>query len=180
MTPKDEVKKYELMLIFSGNLPERDFEKELSDTRTFLKENTNGFFYEETWGRRDFFYSVKRQRAGYYVFFDFEADPKNLSEIRTSLVLNPVILRHLLMVLPLQYDPLRYKTEMLPDEKIAGAEPHKREKAKGRVSYDVESRETLKPEILQPALPGKKEEEQLTAVEKKLEEILENPDIDIR
>lgn len=175
-----ELKKYELMVIFSGEMPETEYEKQLTELRGFLKENTAGIFYEDTWGRRDLSYKIKKQRTGYYVIFDFNAAPAALAEIGTTVKLNNAVLRSLLLALPENYESGRYKSEMLPEEK---REPSKRkgpmrmrpgEVAADKVPHARKEEESVK--IISP----KEQEEKLKNVEKKLEEILENPDIDIR
>lgn len=175
-TTPSELKKYELMLIVSGELPEAQFEKELSELRKLLQENTKGISSEDLWGKRDMAYRVKQQWRGYYAVFDFTAAPEAIAELRANIKLNPVVLRHLLISLPEDFDASKYKDFMLPEEKPA-QEPRRR-------SVPLRSA-SPRPVVVEkssekPVLAGKEEEEQLKTVEKKLEKILENPDIDIK
>ena len=179
-TTQDGFRQYELMLILSGELTEGEFEKELSEIRKMVKESTKGISYEDLWGKRDLAFKIKKDRRGYYVIFNFAAEPKAISEMRTTIKLNPVVLRHLLITLPDGYETGHYNDEVIPVEK---KEDDNRKRARygneeeraprGKAAPHKEASE-------KPKLAGKDEEEQLKTVEKKLEKILANPDIDIR
>lgn len=175
-TITSELKKYELMLIVSGELPEAQFEKELSELRKLLQENTKGISSEDLWGKRDMAYRVKKQSRGYYVVFDFTAAPDAIAELRGNIKLNPVVLRHLLISLPEDFDASKYKDFMLPEEK-----PAQESRRRSTPLRSVPPRPAVAEKSAEkPTVAGKEEEEQLKTVEKKLEKILENPDIDIK
>lgn len=176
-----ELRKYELMLIFSGEIPEADFEKELTDVRKLLQENTKGISYEDNWGRRDFAYRMKKQPRGYYVVFNFNAAPEQILELRSNIKLNQKVLRHMMLLLPDDYEPGRYKEEILEAEKFASEEKNKKRTLRPPTILAPQPRATVeeKPSP-KPILAGKEEEEKLKTVEKKLEEILDNPDIEIK
>lgn len=182
-TQSNDLRLYELMVILSGNLTESDFEKELGGIKKMLKEYAKAVTYEDIWGRRDFTYRLKRQNHGYYAIFDFNATPESLAELRMSVKLHPHVLRHLLISLPENYEPGKYKTVSLPVEK-----PAEEKKKHVKRVVPVELERTAAPaapaaapeEAKKTVVAGKEEEEKLKKVEKKLEEILENPDIEIR
>src|SRR3989338_1261819 len=82
-----------------------------------VKESTKGISYEDLWGKRDLAFKIKKDRRGYYVIFNFAAEPKAISEMRTAIKLNPVVLRHLLITLPDGYETGHYNDEVIPVEK---------------------------------------------------------------
>lgn len=187
MTETIDVRKYELMLIFSGDLPEADFAKELDEMRKMLKENTKAITFEDSWGRRDFAYRIKKQKRGYYVVFDFAATPESLIELKMNVKLNSQVLRYLLIAVPEDYQPVRYKEK----EDVSIKEPFSEKKKKTRqkaVDKIIEEKPQpvaqmeakIPPVAEMPIVAGKEEEEKLKSVEKKLEQILENPDIEIK
>lgn len=181
ITTSNDLRRYELMLILSGDLTEGDFAKELDEIRKSLKENTKAITYEDVWGRRELSYRFKKQKAGYYAIFNFNALPESLIELRMSMKLNPHILRHLLITLPENYVAGKYKEAVLPIEKPAMAE--KKPYAKKVVPVELErtaAAVSVPEEVKKPVIAGKEDEEKLKKVEKKLEEILENPDIEIK
>lgn len=167
------------MLIISGELPEVQLEKELTEIRKTLQENTKGISHEEMWGRKDMAYRVKKQWRGYYAVFDFTAAPESIAELRTNIKLNPVVLRYLFISLPEDYDHAKYKDYMLPQAKPA-EETRKYASRLSTAPRAAKALETPKESLPKPTVAGKEEEEQLKTVEKKLEQILENPDIDIK
>ncbi|MEK9133111.1 MAG: 30S ribosomal protein S6 [Patescibacteria group bacterium] len=181
-----DLRKYELMVIISGEMTDTEFEKQLGELRRMLQEDTAGIAYEDNWGKRDMTYRIKKQWRGFYVVFNFNAAPPSILEVRTSLKLNPVVLRHLLITVPEDYEPGRYKDQVLREEPVE--EERKFDKQKQALPRrDSEVKKVVVEEApvatttAKPTLPTRKEEEeQLKTVEKKLEKILENPDIDIR
>lgn len=179
-TTQDGFRQYELMVIISGELTDGEFEKELGEIRKLLKESTKGISYEDLWGKRDLAFKIKKDRRGYYVVFNFAAEPKAISEMRTTMKLNPVVLRHLIVTLPDGYLPGHHNDEVIPLEK---KDDDNRKRARYGNEEERAPRGGAAPHrdaTEKPKLAGKDEEEQLKTVEKKLEKILANPDIDIR
>lgn len=168
-------------------MPEGDFEKELTELRKLIQDSTKGISHEDNWGKKDFAYSIKKQARGHYVVFTFNATPDEIAELRANVKLDQNILRHMLITIPDDYDPARYKTEMLrQEEKSESDEGGRRRPIRPKASSPVSSLRTPeKPPMvktdssMKPTLAGKDEEEQLKTVSKKLDEILENPDINI-
>lgn len=183
MPNTEDINRYELMVILSGELTEVDFEKELSEIRRMLQENTKGITYEDLWGRRDLTYRIKKQRRGYYVVFDFNAAASSVAEVRAGIKLNQAVLRHLLIALPYNYEAGRYKEQILREDSAEEEKKPRRPLVKAvretpQVEAAKEPAAVLAEPAIKPVLAGKEEEEQLKTVEKKLEKILENPDID--
>ena len=179
-TSTAELRKYELMVIFSGNLLEMDFLKELDELRKMLKESTKGVSHEENWGRRDLAYRVRKQKVGYYAVFNFSAEASAITELRNTIKLNPQVLRHLILILPQDFDPGRYKDFMLREEKSAGSDDRRGRAASLRPLPQEAPAAKSSEEMKKPKLAGKEEEAHLKMVEKKLEDILDNPDLDIK
>lgn len=172
MTEVQDLKRYELMLILSGDMPEKEFFDAVEKIKQMLAENTKGIAYEDIWGKRELVYKIKRHRFGYYVIFNFDADPKNVAEIKMNVKLNPHVLRHLVLLPPEGYDPARYKSEILKEEQSEEDRAKKFKKAVVKEESIIEEKK--------PSLATKQEEEELEAVTKKLDKILENPDIEIK
>ena len=183
-TVPTELRKYELMLIVSGDMSETDFEKELDEVRKLLQEHTKGISFEDKWGCRDLAYKIKKQARGYYVVFNFTASPQDIFEMRANIKINPRVLRHLITTVPENYEPGRYKEEAPPVKKFyRETKPEKTFVRFPAVEFPVVEKvgvlEVIE-EAKKPTVAGKEEEDQLKTVEKKLEKILENPDIDVK
>lgn len=188
--PAQEIRKYELMVIFSGDLSEADLAKEIDELRKTLKEDTQGVTYEDSWGKRDLAYKIKKQSRGYYVVFNFAATPGAILELRTGVKLNQHVLRHLLVAVADDYEPGRQDKDFLRLDESMERKPRMQSVSSGgrRVESVREVKKTIVEEEKEaeekprkkPVIAGKEEEDQLKTVEKRLEKILENPDIDIR
>lgn len=171
------LRKYELLVIMSGDMTETDFGKETDEIRKLLKESSAVILFEESWGKKEMTYKIKRQKAGYYVVFDFEADPTAILEMRNTVKLNPHVLRHLLISLPNNYVSGSYKKEVVFQDE------NKEEESVRKPVASMSAERPSRPASIsmeKQIVAGKKEEEQLKKVEKKLEEILDNPDINIK
>lgn len=180
-----ELRKYELMVIFSGELVEKDFEDELTELRKLLQDNTNGITYEDSWGKRELVTRIKKNKHGYYVFFNFTTTPANIKELSDPLKLNQKIIRTLLIVVPDNYEPGRYNEVVLPaevkeEEKKPARSVARRTSAVAPTPTRASATEFDQPEEKLTRVAGKEEEEALAGVEKKLEDILDNPDIDVK
>lgn len=119
-------------------------------------------------------YRIKKQKRGYYVVFNFNAEPTVVSELKANIKINPYVLRYLVIVLPENYESGKYKEQLFQERKP------REEKEKVSAVEPTVSKEEIKLDSSKPVFAGKKEEEQLANVEKKLEKILENPDIEIK
>ena len=177
-----QVRKYELMVIISGELTEKEQEHEVAEVKKILAEHTRNIFHEESWGRRDLSYKIRRQGRGYYVIFDFEAVPESVKELSMNVKLHPTILRHMIVALADQYQPNSYREIIL--QKLQQQQSRKPTEVKRDVPAEA---------VRQPSVDGAPPQQQsapleseieaqakLKKVEKKLEQILENPDIDVR
>ena len=53
----------------------------------------------DEWGKRALAYEVKKQREGYYVVVDFQADPTQISELDRVIKIHEEIIRHIIVKL---------------------------------------------------------------------------------
>lgn len=159
---------YELMVIVSGELTEKEFEKELAEVRGMVTEAASTIDYEESWGKRDLAFKIKRQSRGYYVIFDFHAEPKQIKELSQNVKLQPMVLRLLLTQLPEDYTPGAYKTAMVNRRKVEEDE----------AAHEKHVKATAVHEVVRPVA---KVEEPMEMAPKKprksVDDIVENPDI---
>lgn len=173
----DEARKYELMLIISGDIPESQLEKEVGEIKKLLQESTKGITHEDNWGLKNFAFRFRKQNRGYYIVFNFDAGPQAISEMRVAIRLNPVILRHMLITVPDSYQPGHHEDPVIFRDEKKAEESSSSSRGRGGKRMDSD-RERMPAKA--PVVVGKQEEEQLKTVEKKLEKILENPDLDLK
>lgn len=173
------VKRYELLLIFRPDISEDERVRALKELKEQIQAHTKGVFFEDSWGLRRFAFRIKKYDDGYYTVLYFEGPTSAVFEIRQSVKLHPTVLRHLLIILPEKYD-----VKSLHDiELMQPARVEKKEKSR-RPTVEKHGLKQVVQEIMEGTpeeklLQGKTEEEKLKAVDKTLESILENPDINI-
>lgn len=101
---ESENSNYELMVIVDSGIGEAAVEKRLESIRK--KINKFGkIFFEDLWGERDLGYTMNGHERGHYAVFDFTFEPEKLKEFETGLRLEPEVIRHLIIRLPLKYEP---------------------------------------------------------------------------
>lgn len=85
--------KYALTLVVKPDMDEKARKEFLDDVKTKL----GSIGKEEAWGMRDLAYPIKHQTKGFYVHFEFEAEPSKAPELDKYLKLEENLLRYLLV-----------------------------------------------------------------------------------
>ncbi|HXG17879.1 MAG TPA: 30S ribosomal protein S6 [Methylomirabilota bacterium] len=89
---------YETLCVFHPELPESRV-KELAAWMQKLVENGQGSVLKvEEWGMRDLSYRIKKQRRGYFVRLEYDAEPAALKELERNLRLSEDVLRFISVV----------------------------------------------------------------------------------
>lgn len=95
------MRKYEIMYILKADLDEAGRSEAMNKLHGILEANgakiTN---VSESMGLRDLAYPIKKEVKGYYVVIKVEAEKKALDEFNRLTKINPVVLRHLIVVDP--------------------------------------------------------------------------------
>ena len=90
--------KYEIMYILRANLEEAARQEEIAKLQKIL-ESLNGKVTDtKEWGLRDFAYTMKEEKKGYYVILKVTADQACLNEFNRQVKLDNNVLRHLITV----------------------------------------------------------------------------------
>lgn len=84
---------YLLTLILKDGLDEKE-RKELLES---IKKRMGDIKKEDLWGAKELSYSIRRQKKGYYVHFEFESDPKDILTLDKNLKLEEDVLRYLIV-----------------------------------------------------------------------------------
>lgn len=159
--------KYELMLIVSPKLTDKEIEKTLNEIKGTLAENKAEVVAEDVWGKRDMAYKIKGQRAGYYVVLNFEAETAGIPGIHKDLRIQAGLLRYLLISVPESYRLVRYE-EVIATPKASARNLTTRHAEE--LTKKVTKRTTKKDE----EAPEKDEK-----LDEKLSAIVNNADLDI-
>lgn len=88
---------YNLTLVLKPDLDEKVREELLSGVKKKMLGENGKLSKEDFWGARDLSYPIKKQTKGYYIHFEFEADPKLIKDLDKNLKVEEDILRFLLV-----------------------------------------------------------------------------------
>lgn len=84
---------YILTVVLKNDLDEKARNEVLdSITKQFSKVEKT-----DEWGSKDLAYQIKKQNKGFYVHYEFEAEPQVISSIDNKLKLDEDVLRYLLI-----------------------------------------------------------------------------------
>ncbi|CAN5589405.1 hypothetical protein BH10BAC5_BH10BAC5_06900 [soil metagenome] len=92
-------KHYESYLIIDGNLEESVIEEVINKFEGFLKKNEAEITKTDKMGRRKLAYSIKNRLNGFYVCFEFSAEPTLVTKLERTIKLDENIIRYLTLTL---------------------------------------------------------------------------------
>jgi|Deesub1362A_J573_1020465.scaffolds.fasta_scaffold05778_2 small subunit ribosomal protein S6 len=86
---------YETLFIISPEVSEDDIDR-LVERYVGILEERGGFVAKvDKWGRRRLAYEVKKFRKGYYVLFDYGAEPAAVAEMERNFKIDEKVIRYL-------------------------------------------------------------------------------------
>jgi len=88
------------LIIFAPDLEDSVIESFIERVLDLVRTNGGSPGTVDRWGRRALAYEVRHKREGYYVLFEFSAEPKAASELDRFLLLLDEVLRHKIVRLP--------------------------------------------------------------------------------
>lgn len=106
-----DVRKYELMVLASPELGEKEVEELLERIRSLIKGKNGKIVFEENWGKRRLMYRINKQDHGIYVVMNFTIEPAEVPEVEQSVRLDHQVMRYLLITTPDSYEIRSYKED---------------------------------------------------------------------
>jgi small subunit ribosomal protein S6 len=97
--------KYELMVIIDPGIGQANVQKRLESIKKTIAKHGE-IFFEDIWGEKELAYPMKKASKGFYAVFGFNFEAAELKEFETGLTLEPEVIRHLVVKLPLKYEPM--------------------------------------------------------------------------
>ena len=94
------MKNYELVCIFDPQVGEGQLEQAVERYKTYITENGGEIVNVDLWGLRRMAYtsqSLKNRRQGYYVLYQFTAEPTFVEPMEQLMKLDDELLRHLVI-----------------------------------------------------------------------------------
>ena len=89
------MRSYDLVIVVRPSLKDAERKKLIDTVKTSLKDVK--FVKEEEWGQKPLAYTIKKEEAGYYYFFQFESEMSVPAGFEQKLLINENILRHLFL-----------------------------------------------------------------------------------
>ncbi len=96
--------KYELMVILSLDNG-LDAAKKLYEATKKQISKHGEIFFEDVWGEKDLAYPMNKHEKGFYAVLNFSFEPAEIKEFETGLRLDPDVIRHLIVKIPMKYEP---------------------------------------------------------------------------
>lgn len=180
---------YEVMLLVTPDLGEDGISEELKKVKNWIQSMDGNITFEDQWGMQKLAYRIKNQWKGGLCVLNFSITSEKLEELEKTLHLEKNILRYLLTKTPTKYEPKKYRYTL----------PLRRKKRETEVTQEVKTVQEMKPipeeekiiapkkprvkkaeeseETMEPKIEPKKEQPKLEDIEKRLESIIDNPDI---
>lgn len=87
--------KYEMLTIFSASLSDEDKEKIVEKYTKLMETDGGKVLNVNKWGIKKFAYPINYKREGYYVLFDFEAQPYVPEKISKLMNIDEFVMRSL-------------------------------------------------------------------------------------
>lgn len=100
MKDKVEEKKernYEMTAILGGKDLDKKSKEVVKKIGDLLKKAGAAVLKEEDWGIKELVYPIKKQKEGYFYFWQLAILPENLGKMKESLRLEESVLRYLLI-----------------------------------------------------------------------------------
>ncbi len=85
--------KYEGILIFKPDLPEKELESEYSKAEEMVTKHGGKVERSEKWGKKKLAYSIKKFQDGFFLYAFFEAPPASIKTLNELFKLNGNVLR---------------------------------------------------------------------------------------
>lgn len=95
------MRNYELVCILDPQVGEQEFDQVIEKYKDYLEKNGAEIAHLERWGMRKLAYtsvSMKRRQQGYYVLYQFRAEPEVIDPLEQELKLEEAVLRYLVVV----------------------------------------------------------------------------------
>ncbi len=168
------MRNYELVCILDPQAGEGQYEQLLEKYEALLEENGGQVVRIDNWGLRRLAYtsaSLKNRHQGYYVLYQFSAEPMAIEGLEQTLKLDEVVLRYLVTAVDGEFI---HVPELAADNFLAEAfaRPARGPRDRGGPHRDRDSRDSRGPRDRAAARGAASEKE---APEEKVERVEDSP-----
>lgn len=86
---------YETVFILTPVLSDDQMKETVAKFKTLLTDNGAEFLNEETWGLKKLAYNIQKKSSGFYVLFEFKAEPTIVKTLETGFRRDEKVLRYM-------------------------------------------------------------------------------------
>lgn len=156
-----------MMFILPANKPQEDLEQIIQQVFSVIEKAGGKIIKKEVFAKQRLGYPIKKETQGVFILSEFDLDPSALKAIDLDLRHLTGLLRHQILKIQVktqeQIEKVQAMQERAAARRMAESEKAKIEQAKEK-------------EAAAPAVPQKKKEKvDIAELDKKLEELLEDP-----
>lgn len=92
-----ESRLYELTYILPPALAEEEVTSVQDTINTWITNQAGEVLKANHWGRRKLAYPIQNYKEGYYIYTEFQSEPKAITDVDRRLRLQAEVLRHLIV-----------------------------------------------------------------------------------
>ena len=86
---------YETVFILTPVLSDDQMKETVAKFKTLLTDNGAEFLNKETWGLKKLAYNIQKKSSGFYVLFEFKAEPTIVKTLETGFRRDEKVLRYM-------------------------------------------------------------------------------------
>ncbi len=91
-------RRYEMMVIIDSGQSDEEIEAQIAKIEEAISSSSGGeIISTDKWGKKRLAYEIKSKQFGYYVVWEFQAEPELLAELDRNLRFDTNILRHMIL-----------------------------------------------------------------------------------
>lgn len=91
------MRNYELVCVIHPDLDETAFTAVVDKVKGWITESGGELTKVDVWGRRRLAYSLRKQREGQYVLFEFKVEPSFSATLERNIRFTEPVLRHMIV-----------------------------------------------------------------------------------
>ena len=91
------MRKYEIMFIVRPDMEEAEITKTAENLKKVLTDQNSKMLEEKAMGPRELAYEIKKNKEGYYVVYDFEANPSLIAELERNYRITDEIIKFIVV-----------------------------------------------------------------------------------
>jgi small subunit ribosomal protein S6 len=89
------MRRYETIYILRPTLSEDEINTIIDNTNSIIGTDNGQLISLDKWGLRKLAYLIKKESQGFYIYFDFATDPKNVAEMERKFRIDDTVMKYM-------------------------------------------------------------------------------------